>query len=318
MERKWPVEQQVTSVSQPLPFCRYTFTIRVLEPLRLPDFAGSMLRGAFGHALRQLACMTRMKDCKGCPLLTSCPYAQIFETPPPEHHPLQKFSAVPNPYVIEPPECGARVLESGEEFRFSMVLIGKALLQLPLIIMAWERALQRGLSTKRVPCTLLAIHRERDTEAVYRPGANIRRHDAVLPPALSGATSIALEFLTPLRLQRQGSNVGLRELDSRTLLIALARRYQLLCDTQLGQPPQLDFAALAEAGRTIRLAADMRWRDWTRYSSRQKQAMTLGGLTGSVELSGDLQPFMPLLVAGQWLHVGKKAVFGLGRYRLHM
>src|SRR5690606_12579235 len=109
-------------VTQALPLNRYTFTVRALQSLRLPDYAGSMLRGAFGHALRRVACMTRMKECTGCPLLATCPYSQIFETPPLAHHALQKFSAMPNPYVIEPPEGGARVLAEGDTFSFSMVL----------------------------------------------------------------------------------------------------------------------------------------------------------------------------------------------------
>jgi CRISPR/Cas system endoribonuclease Cas6 (RAMP superfamily) len=44
--------------------------------------------------------------------------------------------------------------------------------------------------------------------------------------------------------------------------------------------------------------------------------MVLGGAVGSWTLAGDLAPFWPLLYLGQWLHVGKSATFGLGRYRL--
>jgi hypothetical protein len=42
--------------------------------------------------------------------------------------------------------------------------------------------------------------------------------------------------------------------------------------------------------------------------------MTLGGLVGEWTLKGDLSPFIPYLFLGQWLHVGKNAVFGLGKY----
>ena len=42
-----------------LPLARYRFHWRVSAPIHLPAYAGSMLRGAFGHALRRLACMTR-------------------------------------------------------------------------------------------------------------------------------------------------------------------------------------------------------------------------------------------------------------------
>lgn len=37
------------------PVARYRFEFKVRQTIRLPDYAGSMLRGAFGHALRQLS-----------------------------------------------------------------------------------------------------------------------------------------------------------------------------------------------------------------------------------------------------------------------
>ena len=86
------------------PLARYRFDWRVTRPVRMPEYAGSMLRGAFGHALRQLACMTKQKECDGCPLIANCPYIGIFAPVPPAAHTLQKFSQIPVPYVIEPPE----------------------------------------------------------------------------------------------------------------------------------------------------------------------------------------------------------------------
>ena len=82
-----------------LPIARYRFTARLRQNLRLPDYAGSLLRGQFGAALRHLACMTRQTVCGGCPLQASCPYTRIFEALPPQGHALQAFSAIPNAYV---------------------------------------------------------------------------------------------------------------------------------------------------------------------------------------------------------------------------
>jgi hypothetical protein len=44
--------------------------------------------------------------------------------------------------------------------------------------------------------------------------------------------------------------------------------------------------------------------------------MVLGCAVGRWMLRGDLAPLWTLLVLGQWLHVGKNATFGLGRYWL--
>jgi hypothetical protein len=60
-------------------------------------------------------------------------------------------------------------------------------------------------------------------------------------------------------------------------------------------------------------ATDLRWQDWQRYSNRQGRAMEMGGFVGTVEIAGDLAPFLPLLRSAEVLHVGKGATFGLGR-----
>ena len=93
---------------QTLPIARYRFTFRAEHNIRLPQYAGSLLRGQFGAALRRAACMTGLQHCPDCPLFRTCSYPAIFETPAPAQHALQKFSHVPNPYVIEPPPFGAR------------------------------------------------------------------------------------------------------------------------------------------------------------------------------------------------------------------
>ncbi|OPX88851.1 MAG: hypothetical protein A4E52_01161 [Pelotomaculum sp. PtaB.Bin013] len=42
--------------------------------------------------------------------------------------------------------------------------------------------------------------------------------------------------------------------------------------------------------------------------------MNLGGVVGRVEYEGDLGEFMPLLRLGELVHVGKGAVFGMGKF----
>ena len=132
-----------------VPIARYRFTARMREAVRLPDYAGSLLRGQFGAALRHAACMTGMSRCTGCPLRATCPYTKVFEALPPAEHMLQTFSAIPNAYVMEPPPLGTRELRRGDALVFHMVLTGGAIEQLALIVFAWQRALARGLTASR-------------------------------------------------------------------------------------------------------------------------------------------------------------------------
>ena len=306
------------------PLARYRFEWRSTTPVRLPDYAGSMLRGAFGHALRQLACMTRQKECDGCPLLTTCPYPAIFAPPPPAEHVLQKFSAIPVPYVIEPPESGQRLLAPGELFSFNMVLIGHALKELPLIILAWRRALARGIGAGDGTAELVSVvHCGVAGESeVHRPelGALIA-HEQSIPlhttvESATDRTRTTLHVITPLRLQQNGRALPPEKLDARTLLMALVRRTNLLAEFHGDGPLLENFASLLAATAEICDEKQLVWRDWTRYSSRQQQKMVLGGVIGEWTLEGPLGPFSHFLDIGQWLHVGKEAAFGLGRYQL--
>ena len=113
-----------------LPILPLRFELQQQQSLRLPYHAGSMLRGAFGMALKKLACITKQKDCKTCPLYRSCPYTQIFETPVPVN--AENQQAV-NPYIIQAPTMGERIIYSGETWNFGMTLVGKAIDQLPSV-----------------------------------------------------------------------------------------------------------------------------------------------------------------------------------------
>jgi len=337
------------------PLARYRFTARVQQPLSLPDYAGSLLRGQFGAALRNVACMTRQPTCPGCPLLQTCPYTRIFEAPPPPkgEHALQDFSQIPNAYVLEPPTPGARVLDADDDLEFHLVLIGHATEQLALVIFALQRALAQGLTRSRIPADLLqvdwvdALGAAHPVWTAQQPV--LAEHSALLQvpeqtqitPELIAAhahstgaagpkgSQLTLRLQTPLRLQSQGRPLGVGQLSPRALIAAVARRTALLLEFHADNPPGPGgHASWGEAAKHALTLADtltdtqaLHWFDWTRYSSRQHQQMTLGGVLGSWTLHGDaptLAQLWPWLWLGQWLHVGKNATMGMGGYLVDM
>ena len=288
------------------PLARYRFEFEVLTAIRLPEYAGSTLRGAFGHALRQLSCVTRAKTCTGCMLAATCPYSRIFEPTA-----SGTLATPPVPYVIEPPQWGARQYLPDEMLAFHFTLIGKAIDHLPLCIMAWQRAFARGVGAGDGTARLSAVWH--DTSIIYHPGNSVAAHTQLI--TLKGEDvpeSITLEFLTPLRLQENGRALPPSKLTPRPLLTALMRRASLLAE--LAQTDQ--FSQLAVLADGIEGRVEMEWRDWTRRSSRQQCTMQLGGCIGNWTLTGDLAPFWNFLRLGVYLHVGKEASFGLGQYRL--
>lgn len=305
-----------------LPIARYRFTFRAEDNLRLPEYAGSLLRGQFGAALRRTACMTGLKHCPDCPLFRTCPYPAIYETPAPATHQLQKFSHVPNPYVIEPPPFGVRDIAAGESLSFNVVLIGRALLQLPLVVYALRSALSDGLGKQRAKATLVAVEwQDGDTQVPVWDAERSRvlEHQPGLAVPVIAGEAVTLHIHTPLRLQHQGKPLPVDRLSPRVLVTALLRRASLLFELHADRADAvIDPHALAARAEQLTDERSLQWLDWTRYSSRQHQAMTLGGAVGTWRLQGDLGPLLPWLWLGQWLHVGKSAVMGMGGYRLEV
>ena len=308
-----------------LPANRYQFNFVVETPLHLNFYSGSMLRGAFGHALRHVSCMTKMANCKTCPLYRTCSYPAIFETPPPENHSLQAFSDIPQPYIIEPPALGSKDYQQGDTISFSMVIIGTAIQQLPLIIYAWQRALARGLGKMQSRARLLDVslvlnqpHTERVIIYTAHEGASvinhehlINKHSAEYPDETN--QSLTLNIKTPLRIQKNGKTLS-HEMTGRDFIMSLVRRYYLLQEFHTAHYQAPDFSELAEFAQAVSCETHFTWCDWARYSNRQQQKMVLGGVLGEIKLTGTLKPFLPLIQLGQWLHVGNKTTFGMGRY----
>jgi hypothetical protein len=76
-----------------------------------------------------------------------------------------------------------------------------------------------------------------------------------------------------------------------------------------------------EVSSLLRLAAEVRiverhlvWRELFRASGRHGRMVPMGGLVGEVILEGDLAPFLPWLVWGSLVHVGKDAAMGNGQF----
>jgi hypothetical protein len=132
---------------------------------------------------------------------------------------------------------------------------------------------------------------------------------------------VTLKFHTPLRLQHQGKPLRADQLDPHAVVAAVARRAALVLEFHARQPQWGPLARdVAHLANSLTDSRELQWFDWTRYSSRQKQEMTLGGLLGQWTLHGStdaIAQIWPWLWLGQWLHVGKNATMGLGAYTLY-
>ncbi|MEN3039362.1 MAG: CRISPR system precrRNA processing endoribonuclease RAMP protein Cas6 [Candidatus Kryptonium sp.] len=295
-----------------IPYKVLTFTCEPENALFLPTFKGSSFRGVFGRTLKKALCTLKtQKDCNDCPLLHLCYYAYIFETIPQRDSSLpfgfHKLPSVPHPFVLEPPEHEKKIFVKGEDFTFSLILIGKATDFEPLFVLAVKLAGEHGIGKGNRQFILKTYQTNSSFIEV-----NLSNHheDHV------NDTILTLKFTTPLRLIYQGRLV--KNLEFHHLFRALLRRITSLYYFHV-EKKFLDI----DVSKWIKLAINVRkiqdhlsWMDFERYSYRQARRMVFGGLTGEVTFEGKLQPFISLLKAGEVLHCGKNTSFGLGKYSL--
>lgn len=304
------------------PFARFKFIFTATEEMHFPQYSGSMIRGAFGHALRKTACMTKEKDCKLCPLYESCAYSRIFETPPPSDLKLQSFSQVPNGFVIEPFEWGEKHVSVGENVEFELVLFGRVINDLALIIHSFSNAFKRGIAHhSQGLLKTVFVEENGNYREIYNPNvktitgaSKIESFEKNVIINKVEDNKLKLTFTTPLRLQKQGKILTADDLDARTLIVALARRIDLVLKIHANIDLQLDFKKIIADTENVTVTKNLKWAHWVRHSARQKQLMALDGVVGDIELSNLSEDLTYILQIGRWTHVGKNGTFGLGKY----
>lgn len=302
----------------PLPqLLRLRLHLRMLAACSPPPFTGSALRGVMGHALRDIACITRQPSCEGCALLARCAYVSLFE---PRRPGAPGGDRAATPYVIVAPRLPKR-LRAGECFAFELTLDAAAAERLPYLAAAFDQAGRIGLWQERARFRLERIDWQPwlgvyDWRVTYRGNHLVERprpaHLAIpVPPS-----RVLLRWVTPLRLRRGGRMVPPGELEAGDLCRALLFRCGELLGLSVPELPR-SLRAMARDAELAIDQADLRWAQRQRYSSRQQDAMSISGIVGSLTLSGPaMDLWWPLLWVGQFMHIGKFTSIGLGQYTL--
>lgn len=275
-------------------------------------------RSAFGMHLRRQLCLTGAASCEGCHLRARCPYPLIMETRVDGRHSLlAEGGETPRPYmlrpiVVPPGEAGCMWLE--------LTLLGSACQHASQVIAALKAAAAGGLGPHRTRWQLEQVQAldEMDGAQPWTPGQAPPMPFAI-PPVPSG---VRLRLETPLRLRLHGRELRPERFSLPLFVAALLRRQSLLHQC-FGIPAAAPTTAQAQQliGHSERLRlseTSLRWESRQRWSSRQQRRIPIGGLLGGFRIDGELAPLWPWLWRGQWLHLGKSAVMGLGCYRLQV
>lgn len=287
-------------------------TLQAQRPLLWPHFAGSRIRGAWGRALRQAACITNQPACNGCAVRSHCAYGALFDPGAPAQPLHPSFQNGIAAYLIQVPPLGARPLQPGDTTGFTLRLLAGAQPHHNLVEHALRDAVNQHLF-KPGDCALQTIERHHlplvDTTLHTTPETD--------PTTLS---AIHIQWLTPLRLQHQGKPLFRpQDLSATTLASAAWRRYLQWCQLTRQAPAATQPPLHAAAQQCTLNTQALQWHDISRYSNTQQKHLPLGGLLGATLLTGPehaLQTLLPALRLGEQLHMGKETVFGLGQYRV--
>jgi hypothetical protein len=326
----------------------FRFHLKPKAPLHMPAYnKGNVIRGGFGSTFRRIVCHGSCRDPETCELRSVCPYTAVFHPFVPEgSEKISKNRDIPRPFVIKPPLETKETYLPGERLSFDVVLVGKIKGYLPYFIVTFKELSQAGLGRSRASVELVAAGHvgsdgvevpvyTKENNLIQPPANTISWADLCasngsnsgsksspqdgsvnLPQAGAGnITRVTLRFLTPTMLKADGLQA--RRPAFGPIAKRLRDRINALAYFYCGNGLDIDFKAFGtEADKICTVQDSTRWVENSRYSRRRQVSHDLSGFAGEVTFAGELAPFLPYLKLGEYVHVGKNAVFGNGWYEM--
>jgi hypothetical protein len=310
------------------------FTCEVQTPILLNEHQGSAIRGALFHALRNQFCFNKKaKTCGECAVWATCPICFLVATRNPQS---RRGADVPRPYIIEAPLDGKTRYQPGEILEFGLTMFAQALNFFPYVVLVSKALEQGGLGKKlrredgdwrrgtfaireiaalnRLTGERQPVLRTGDT-MVSVPDVPVTNEQVQVLAAQLPRDRITLIFKTPTRIIERGKLEHVPTF--RPLIQRLHRRLRDLTREFTDTPWEFDFRQVMAQAEAVQVAEDQtRWVELDSYSWRRRTSTPMGGFVGQVTFEGALEPFLPWLVWGEVVHVGKDAVKGNGWMRI--
>jgi hypothetical protein len=278
-----------------------------------PNGLAGLKRHFPGAFRRAIGCDDGHGDCSAGP---DCRCRAIFaQTISPDPHARRRYQKPPLPFAFQVPDL-AGVTKKGARCELSLVLFGGATAQLETFLTAVQLLFSPRCPNRLRNLFLCSIEAAAaDGSRTLLPiGGDLSQFSSL--PLLSfndlfstdlpATASVILTLQTPLRLLHHGSPV--RELPFSVVAGALFRRISSLAYYYGGVEMPHDFKWLAERSRSvISCRSDLHWVD---------RGNGFQGVEGEVTYGGPLDEFLPFLMLGSRLNLGKGAAYGMGCYRL--
>ena len=302
------------------------FTLEALATGQLPESASSIFRGMIGKFLKEKNCINRGVSCDRCPFITGCAYGSIFEPTSEAFAPMykEKMHNLSPAIVIDGPYFPEYEWREKEEAVLDLLFIGDSAMKIHHFGEVLEEIGLVGVGKHRVK------YRIKEVKQIFRNGStvslyenefidygNIRLEDLTWSDDddKEKMDSILIRLETPLRLKFQGEYMNTVTVES--FILACLRRAEYVLNIHHGKDLNFESAFVEAVLDGLRISQpQIQWKDFHRYSSRQKRVMNLGGMVGTFELTGNVAAVLPSLEFCSYFHIGKQTVFGCGKFSI--
>ncbi len=293
--------------------------------VRSSELTTPRLRRVLGKALIDTFCPFGAPRCQQgsarrsptelCHLAETCPYGLLYAASGSQRPPFALF--------IEP--CAAA---GAAQRTVELSLYGPAWKAYPWFLTALQRAFAMGFGRARQSWRI---------DRIFTISAGGKRHQvcsaelselpADLSPEMLSLTTdrylpsepLRVELMSPTRLIRDGRLLPRDQPVAFELLIArIFDRFRGLYGDQSSEllRPSVRTEIEDAASRVSLLRDETRWVEVRDYSARNRSEFQLGGRQGRLLYAEPAARFLPLLQAGEVLHLGKNPTSGCGRIRV--
>ena len=313
--------QQIRKIS--VRATKILFEIKSVKTGKMPFYSGSIWRGMLGREIRQKCCLVQGEECKNCFYIHQCAYGALFEPTSEIFAPelMKNRLYISPPFVVQAPFFEDGIWREGELKRVWLILFGDAYKYTHYFIDSLNKIAIHGIGPDRIPFIIETVSQQLRNGELNR----LEQEAFVLDDLYledwewlnsdQQVKSILLHFVTPLRLQKKGTI--LRRFELEEFILNCQRRLEYV-SSLYGEAVKIDKEELLKLVRDISVEQQkISWQNWERYSSKQKRNMNLGGIAGTVVLSGNINPILPLLYSCSFFHIGKQTVFGLGKFEVY-
>ena len=307
---------------------KFNFEIKAENDVVLPDYKGSTFRGVFGHIFKDVMCISHSGECGECSFDKVCMFKKIFDSPPPSNSlKLRNYSAVPHPYIIEPPLDQKNFYKKNEIIKFSLILIGQAISLFPYFAYSFGLAGKEGIGRqKKGKFIITKIINDKDKEVLYYYKNDELKslnnyysiNDFTYKDSYKDERFLVnLKFITPTRIIFNEKLVSEPEFHIyvRNALRRISNLNFFHCINDAGKLElELDFNHYIEKSLDISSKKSLKWYSLDRYSNRQKTHMKLSGFIGDISFENVPYEYLWIIKLGELIHIGKNTTFGHGKY----